>query len=98
MNIEQTCKITLTPEEVREALTAYIREQCLYRSNFRKYDEVVSYRMADAVENGPITVLWGEAVEEVKTPTAPPVPAPFDPSGAPTPGVPTGPLPTEPAF
>lgn len=67
MNIEQTCKITLTAEEVREALTAYIRENTRYRTNWKSYDECVSFHLSDAIVNGEpesIVVMWGEVPEE----------------------------------
>lgn len=67
MNIEQTCKITLTAEEVREALTAYVRENNRYRTNFRTYDECIEFRVSDTVSEcqpDKVVVMWGEVPEE----------------------------------
>jgi len=64
MNINRTCKITLTPAEVTEALSEYIRVQNKYRehtTHIKSYEEVLSYEVTSGI--GEITVSWGEAPE-----------------------------------
>lgn len=68
MNIEQTCKVTLTAKEVHQALTSFIREENTYRTNFKKYDECLSFEL---LRDGSILVLWGEVPEEEPVVTDP---------------------------
>lgn len=60
MDIEQICKVTLTPEEVRRALTAYIRDQTHYKTSFKSYQEVIDYEVQP---NSNVLALWGEVPE-----------------------------------
>lgn len=70
MDIEQICKVTLTTEEVRRALTAYIRDQTHYKTDFKSYQEVIDY---EVLLNGNVLAMWGDVPETepiVTDPTA----------------------------
>lgn len=60
MNIERTCRITLTSEEIAEALTDYVRSRNQYGANAVKaWEEVLDWHYITQTNNS-VEVLWGE--------------------------------------
>jgi hypothetical protein len=61
MNIERTCRITLTHEEVRAALTAYVHDKHRYAYATdapKSYEECLKWSLTNCED---VVLVWGEA-------------------------------------